>query len=240
VQARERFGKLLRVQARELTLVAASQHTRYALLTHYPFLRPEQVRVVYSPRPRKTRQQAAGAALPIPEESRGYVLLINSDRWIKNAWRAVRALDDLIGARDPGLDVIVAGEKDGRRYGLKHPRRFRFLPYVSDEELMRLYREAYAFLYPTLNEGFGYPPLEAMSQGTPVLCSATGPLPEVLGGAPLYFDPYRPEEMQNRLLQLRLEPGLWGTCSARGSARYAHISGMQDQMEQELIDWILE
>jgi glycosyltransferase involved in cell wall biosynthesis len=238
-RARERFGRLLRVRTREMILVAASLHTRYALLTLYPFLRPEQVRVVYSPRPRKTRQPSQ-AAVPAPKESRGYVLLINSDRWVKNAWRAVRALDDLIGVRDPGLDVTVVGEPDGRRYGLKHPARFRFLPYVTDDELMRLYREAYCFFYPTLNEGFGYPPLEAMSQATPVLCSATGPLPEVLGDAPLYFDPYRPEEMQNRLLQLRWEPGLWEARSARGVERYAEVAALQDRMEQELIDWILE
>jgi glycosyltransferase involved in cell wall biosynthesis len=239
--ALERFGRLLRVRARELVLVAASRHTRYALLTHYPFLAPEQVRVVYAPRPRKTRLVADGAgSAPPAMERRNYVLLINSDRWIKNAWRAVRALDDLIGTRDPGLDVVVVGERDGRRYGLRHAGRFRFLPYVSDEELMRLYRESYAFLYPTLNEGFGYPPLEAMSQGTPVLCSATGPLPEVLGAAPLYFDPYQPAELQNRLLQLRLEPGLWEACAARGAERSAHIAALQDRMEQELIDWMLE
>jgi glycosyltransferase involved in cell wall biosynthesis len=240
--ARERFGRLLRVRARELVLAAASRHTRYALLTNYPFLKPEQVRVIYSPRPRKTRRGtplppgALGRALP---QSRGYVLLINTDRWIKNAWRAIHALDSLMASRDTGLDVVAVGEPDGRRYALRHPQRFRFLPYVDDEELMRLYREAFCFLYPTLNEGFGYPPLEAMSQGTPVLASATGPLPEVLGDAPLYFDPFRPEEMQNRLLQLRFEYGLWELCSSRGLERCAQVAAMQDRMEQELIDLIL-
>ena len=237
------FSALLRVRARRLTLVAASRHTRYALLTHFPFLDPGQVRVVYSPRPLKTRLDAPSArdpARPMPEPGRRTVLLINSDRWIKNAYRAVRALDGLITRRDPDLDAIVVGEPDGRRYGLRHPGRFRFLPYVSDAELMRLYREAFCFFYPTLNEGFGYPPLEAMSQGTPVISSAAGPLTEVLGDAALFFDPLRPDEMQNRLLQLVHEPGLWPRLSALGAERAREVAHLQDAMEQELIGLILE
>jgi glycosyltransferase involved in cell wall biosynthesis len=241
-RAKAEFAALLRVKTRRLTLVAASHHTQYALLTHFPFLDPAQVRVVYSPRPLKTRpgDSAAPPAREMPPPGRRTVLLINADRWIKNAYRAVRALDDLIARRDAGLDTVVLGERDGRRYGPRHKERFRFLPYVPDTELMRLYGEAFCFLYPTLNEGFGYPPLEAMGRGTPVIASATGPVPEVLGDAALYIDPLRPEEMQNRLLRLVHEPGLWQRLSERGVARAREIAAQQDAMEQDLIGWILD
>jgi glycosyltransferase involved in cell wall biosynthesis len=79
-----------------------------------------------------------------------------------------------------------------------------------------------------------------MGRGTPVIASATGPVPEVLGDAALYIDPLRPEEMQNRLLRLVHEPGLWQRLSERGVARAREIAAQQDAMEQDLIGWILD
>ncbi len=61
--------------------------------------------------------------------------------------------------------------------------------FVPDADLAHLYRQAYALVQPSLMEGFGLPPVEAMACGTPVLCSTAGSLPEVVGDAGLYFDP---------------------------------------------------
>lgn len=62
--------------------------------------------------------------------------------------------------------------------------------YVSDEELVWLYKNAYAFIYPSFYEGFGLPILEAMRAGCAVMCSNTTSMPEVGGEAAEYFDPY--------------------------------------------------
>lgn len=62
--------------------------------------------------------------------------------------------------------------------------------YVSDEELVWLYKNAYAFIYPSFFEGFGLPILEAMKSGCPVMCSETTSMPEVGGEAAEYFNPY--------------------------------------------------
>ena len=63
--------------------------------------------------------------------------------------------------------------------------RIEFLPNVSEAELSDLYRRASFLLFPSLYEGFGWPPLEAMAQGCPVICSDAGSLPEVAGEAAL-------------------------------------------------------
>ena len=79
---------------------------------------------------------------------------------------------------------------------------FRDLPAVSArvgrvgwDELPSLYRRAAALVFPSLYEGFGLPPLEAMASGCPVACSTAGSLPEVCGDAAVYFDPTSVDEM---------------------------------------------
>jgi len=61
--------------------------------------------------------------------------------------------------------------------------------FVSEEELDKLYTNAALFVFPSLSEGFGLPPLEAMARGVPVVSSGVACLPEILGEAAIYFNP---------------------------------------------------
>ncbi len=70
-----------------------------------------------------------------------------------------------------------------------------FTGFIPDEDLAYLYNAATLLVFPSLEEGFGLPAIEAMSCGTPVAASKTGSLPEVLGSVGRYFDPMNPEEM---------------------------------------------
>ncbi|MEJ2745770.1 MAG: glycosyltransferase family 1 protein [bacterium] len=78
----------------------------------------------------------------------------------------------------------------------------RSVGYIPAEELPLYYNAADVFIFPSLYEGYGLPPLEAMACGTPVLASRAGSLPEVLGDAATYFEPTDPEEMAHRLVEL--------------------------------------
>jgi glycosyltransferase involved in cell wall biosynthesis len=69
----------------------------------------------------------------------------------------------------------------------------------GDDLLATIYREADALVYPSLYEGFGLPPLEAMASGCPVICSNTSSLPEVVGDAGEYFDPLSKESMMEAM-----------------------------------------
>lgn len=73
---------------------------------------------------------------------------------------------------------------------------------MSYEKLASLYQNAYLFVYPTLNEGFGYPPIEAMQFATPVICSAITSTTEICGDSVLYFNPYSIDEIKNRILMM--------------------------------------
>ena len=93
-----------------------------------------------------------------------------------------------------------------------------FTGYVSDKKLVKLYQEAKIFVYPSLYEGFGIPPLEAMASGTPVISSNVASLPEVCGDAAYYVNPYdvndiakgietvlKDKKLQKELIQKGLE-----------------------------------
>ena len=99
----------------------------------------------------------------------------------------------LVGGKgwlDSGIDK---NEEDLRKEGII------VLGFVEDQWLPAIYANAYAFIYPFLHEGFGLPPLEAMSCGVPVLMSNTSSLPEVGGDAALYFDPLSVEAIEETI-----------------------------------------
>ena len=82
-------------------------------------------------------------------------------------------------------------------------------PKADETTLARVYRDAALFVYPSLYEGFGFPPLEAMSLGCPVLAHRTSSLPEICGDAAFYFDVSDPDELARALVStLQNVPGL--------------------------------
>ena len=110
--------------------------------------------------------------------------------------------------------LVVAGAGGWRAAGLERELRtlaaaghVRMLGHVSNEHLPNLYAGAAAFLYPSLYEGFGLPPLEAMASGVPALVSDRGSLPEVTGDAALMIDPEQPE-LTSAKIEALLESGV--------------------------------
>jgi glycosyltransferase involved in cell wall biosynthesis len=89
-----------------------------------------------------------------------------------------------------------------------------FTGFVPDADLAHLYRRAYALAQPSLMEGFGLPPVEAMACGTPVLCSTAGSLPEVVGDAGIYFEPTEVEAMADAISFLLDRPEERGRLAA--------------------------
>ncbi|MGZ4258266.1 MAG: glycosyltransferase family 4 protein, partial [Gaiellaceae bacterium] len=92
---------------------------------------------------------------------------------------------------------------------------------ISVEELAGLYRRAAAVVFPSLYEGFGQPPLEAMACGCPVACSNAASLPEVVGDAARLFDPRDPAAIADAVRDVLESPGEW---SARGLGRAGRFS----------------
>lgn len=244
---RRRFERLLHVTARGRKIVVDSQHTKYALVSTFPQIDSDEISVFYAPRKvTYSIDTPEGADLVLSSmqlESRQYFLLVNGGKWIKNAFRAIRALDSIYDDF-PSVTkkVLVVGVRKPHlfRRMVRNGDRFVFSDFVSTVELEILYQNAFGLVYPTLNEGFGYPPLESMRYGTPVICSAVTSLTEVCGDAAMYVDPREPAEIRNRILMLLLDPNVWRDYAGRGLRRSEHMAEQQDKMLKELCGLILK
>jgi glycosyltransferase involved in cell wall biosynthesis len=93
------------------------------------------------------------------------------------------------------------------------------LGFVPDKTLAVLYRLASVFVFPSLYEGFGLPPLEAMASGTPVVTSNVSSLPEVVGDAAVLVDPYKAEAIADGILQVLRSTHLREELKERGFER---------------------
>jgi glycosyltransferase involved in cell wall biosynthesis len=100
----------------------------------------------------------------------------------------------------------------------------RFFGFVPEETLAVLYRLASAFVFPSLYEGFGLPPLEAMASGTPVITSNVSSLPEVVGDAALLIDPLDPSALADAMWRVLEEPALRSELIRRGCERVKTFS----------------
>jgi glycosyltransferase involved in cell wall biosynthesis len=132
------------------------------------------------------------ARTPQPEGPQ-YLLAVSSPAAHKNFNRMIQAFLSLRGFPDLQLRIVGAvthifANPDLQRLAARDPR-IRFLGRLTDAELIEQYQGASAFVFPSLYEGFGIPPLEAQACGCPVVAANAASIPEVLQASALYFDP---------------------------------------------------
>ena len=144
--------------------------------------------------PTPEQRAAMRAALGL---ERPYILYVGRLDPDKNVERMIRASAAVIRERGLDHEIVLAGTRDWGVSGLPAlvkelgiDDRVRAVGYVAEEHLIPLYREADVFCFPSLNEGFGLPPLEAMAAGVPVVTSSISSLPEVVGEAGIQVDPF--------------------------------------------------
>lgn len=113
-----------------------------------------------------------------------------------------------------------------------------FLGYVPDSKLPALYNAADLFVYPSLYEGFGLPPLEAMACGTPVITSNTSSLPEVVGDAGIMFDPYDSDQLAAHMYEVLNNESLNRCLIQKGIIRAKMFSW--EKCARETMDLYLE
>lgn len=139
---------------------------------------------------------------------RKYILFVGNVKPHKNLSALVEAFGSISHLIQH--DLIIVGKKEGFITGdsavadaaIKLGDRVHFTGYVDADVLHQYFAHAELMVFPSLYEGFGLPPLEAMAAGCPVLCSNSASLPEVCGDAAIYFDPNRVSDIAEKLLGL--------------------------------------
>jgi len=134
--------------------------------------------------------------------SKPYLLAVGSLSLHKNLNSLIEAMKL---AQDKLPNLVIAGGRFSKVFTQNNSSQDEGiirLGYVTDGQLRSLYENAVAFIFPSLYEGFGLPPLEAMICGCPVICSNRASIPEVCGDAALYFEPVNLADIRSRMEQL--------------------------------------
>jgi len=195
----------------------------------------ERIAVVHDAPDPRFRSVRDGAALTALRRRLGirtrYVLYVGRLNPRKNLVGLLRAFERVRPRLSEPVQLVIAGQPDFQTEQLDaniaaSACRADVIRtgYVSDADLPALHSAAAVFVYPSLFEGFGLPPLEAMACGTPVICSSAGSLPEVVGDAALLVRPGNVEDLVEALLRVLSEPDLRATLERRGLERAASFT----------------
>jgi glycosyltransferase involved in cell wall biosynthesis len=217
---RARFTAQARQAAESSDLIIAVSQFTALQVERLLHVEPSRIRVI---------PHGAHVAPPAPAAAReNLVLTVGAIQKRKNISRLVKAFEHL----PAGWRLAIAGAPDG--YGAaeellaveRSPRRadIDLLGYVSDARLEALYSKAAIFAFPSLDEGFGMPVLDAMARGVPVIASRRSAIPEVAGDAALLIDPENIEELSAALLRLAGDSALREDLARRGRDRAAGFS----------------
>jgi len=205
-------------------VLADSQATCTDLIAHFG-APPEKVQVLYSgvdarfcPEKERGEQERLRDKYGIESP---YVLSLGTLQPRKNYVRLIKAFANLPLAN---LRLYIAGGRgwlyeDIFAEAQKHGDRVHVLGFVDDADLPALYRGAALFAFPSLYEGFGIPPLEAMACGIPVVCSNASSLPEVAGDAALMVDPFDVDALAEAMARALEDTDLQQEMVAKGLAQ---------------------
>jgi glycosyltransferase involved in cell wall biosynthesis len=160
-----------------------------------------------------------------------FVLYAGTVKPHKNLERLIEAFHLV---RRQGLDdltLVLIGDEISKYAALRRAvhryqlhKHVRFLGYMPQDTLAVMYRLARVFVFPSLYEGFGLPPLEAMASGTPVVTSNVSSLPEVAGDAALLVDPDDPSAIAAAIERVLTDEALAGRLRLKGLQRASHFS----------------
>ncbi len=162
-----------------------------------------------------------------------FILYAGNIKPHKNLGRLIEAFH-ILRSTDPAFEtvkLVIIGDEIAKYAALRHAvhryklhKHVRFFGFVPARTLAILYRLADLFVFPSLYEGFGLPPLEAMASGTPVVTSNVSSLPEVVGDAAVLIDPLRPDEIADAMRRVLSDSQLRCDLRDRGFKRARHFS----------------
>ncbi|MFH1426404.1 MAG: glycosyltransferase family 1 protein [Candidatus Kerfeldbacteria bacterium] len=205
------------------SIIAVSEHTRQDIETLY-HVQPSRVTTVYPGLPIYDANGEKGATLDLPDQ---YVLSLSTVEPRKNIDTLLQAFS-MLKKKHPKLHLVIVGAEGWKSEPLIKrialDPRIRHYGYVDQKTKVRLIQSASVFVYPSLYEGFGFPPLEAQSYDIPVLVGAHSSLPEVLEDSALYADVLDARSLSRGIDHLLTNGQLREALIAKGSENIRRFS----------------
>lgn len=213
--------------------VVVSEYTKASFAYHFNYP-TDRIKVLYSC-PRITVEKEGIEDATLKETiayGKKYYLFLSANRELKNPAHTFKAFSRFVECGNSDSFLVTTGCKK-KMFENHIP-----LGYLNDNDLTQVMQHCYALLFPTFMEGFGYPPIEAMKYGKPVLCSNVTSVPEICGDAAIYFSPLYESDIFRALSVLT--PFNYDEYVAKSKARYQQVSERQNADLKELIKMILE
>ncbi|MCQ2181904.1 MAG: glycosyltransferase [Bacteroidales bacterium] len=213
-------------------LVTVSEYSKASMIYHYN-IPSSDITVLYSPaRIMLTHGTIENEQLnKLINSKKKYFLMVSAGRDSKNPHKVVNAFRTYSETHPDEYLVTVGYE--GKKFD-NHI----VVPFLCESDLAASYSHCYAFVFASFFEGFGYPPIEAMKYGKPVLSSNTTSMPEILGNAPIYFSPF----YESAIFQAftKLDETNYELYSRLSKERYEVVRERQDRDLNILIDMLVK
>ena len=204
-------------------------------ILHFFAVPPEKIEVIYNAIDERFSLDPTEEAIARVREryqlDQRFVLYVGNIKPHKNLVRLIEAFAALRRGELEDLKLLIIGDEISKLpalrravHTLKLHKYVRFLGYQPDDTLAILYRLASVFVFPSLYEGFGLPPLEAMASGTPVITSNVSSLPEVTGEAAVLVDPHDVHSIEHGMRRVLTDPALAASMRVRGLQRAREFS----------------
>lgn len=225
-------------------ILTVSNHTKHQILNIFPQIDPNSV-LVLNPIDRSVPIKQDSSLESFNVKQGEYFLLTSCDRPVKNSFRVLEAFEHFSIRGADRYKICCIGFRSHQKQIIRKKYkgiidRVVFLDYLERSDLELLIQNAYTFIYPSISEGFGYPPLESMRNSVPVLASSHTAITEVCGDAVLYFNPFSPREIANRVSQIINDNNLHRELIERGHKRYdLYNQNIKEQIDS-IISYILK
>ncbi|WP_292460183.1 glycosyltransferase family 1 protein [Methanothermococcus sp.] len=225
-------------------IISISHHTKQDLIKHFK-ISEDKIKVIHLAANENYKPLKENEINKILDETEGFVARNSLRSFLKQKYNLNYPFILYVGTLEPrkNIPTLLKALYKLKKQGIKHKlvitgkkgwkyksifetieklnlqKDVIFTGYVPDEDLPALYNAAVLFVYPSLYEGFGLPPLEAMACGTPVITSNTSSLPEVVGDAGIMVNPYDVDELANKMYEVLTNDGLREELSKKGLER---------------------
>ncbi|MEG1616792.1 MAG: glycosyltransferase [Bacteroidales bacterium] len=194
------YAEIMKVIKKEnVELLTVSEYSKSSLKYYFNVLGDKKIEVLYPPLKEVYKEDIVlnPVLKNIIQTKKKYYLLVNAHREDKNAAFVMRVFKKFQESNKEFFLITTGGIVVNEKFHIS-------LPMLTLSDLEYAYENAFAFIYPSLQEGFGYPPLEAMKYGTPVIVSNVCSMPEVLSKESLLFSPFYENDLYIQINKLLL------------------------------------